>query len=436
MKLTLCILLSLILLTKADISRLERWPVMEIESQNTLDEFFGKLKNTIFPAYSYTNGGFLFSNTMIIKDFKFINIEPRYDFMTVLFNQKENMYTIYMPLGFHISAEFLWVYNAFIIPISGSATFDNDVQDFQYNVTINFNDIDKILIITNISYSLINPSEIATSNLIGGDKLIGAESILLKAIKLYYPHLYDTIKISFHDILVSQFLKNLQKSMSIRLSFPSFHVIKEISLKLSGINTHNALVYNYGSTAQFQDLIKYNESISRQYCVDKDMIITVINEAWSQLKAIYRNSDLSPNCIYKLTVIGLSQLIPDILTEYPRNANVNLNVVIPKVTDSNIELRKLNDTHSLARNFLINLKYEVNSDFVLELKLKFDMIIYPLSKRNNNGYIFNLEAMEAIIQPNIDIVNSKYRSIIHSNVRSAAAEFIKYLLLPLFGYRV
>eukprot|EP00826_Nyctotherus_ovalis_P027500 TRINITY_DN21490_c0_g1_i3.p1 TRINITY_DN21490_c0_g1~~TRINITY_DN21490_c0_g1_i3.p1 ORF type:complete len:130 (-),score=24.80 TRINITY_DN21490_c0_g1_i3:5-394(-) len=128
----------------------------------------------------------------------------------------------------------MWSYNAVVLPISGTASFEADIEDLEHETTIHFASVDKISILGKIDCSLIEPSEIDVKNLIDADKWISANEVLLKALPSYYPILMTTVKKVFEEVMPETFKSGLKKTMGVILAFPSFHVIKDVSLGLSG----------------------------------------------------------------------------------------------------------------------------------------------------------------------------------------------------------
>jgi hypothetical protein len=338
-----------------------------------------------------------------------------------------------MPLGFHMTVEFTWTYNAFVIPISGTAKLDTDLYDLVYNTTITFSkgttNID-----THFDYQLVKVKEVATKNLINADSWIDASSKLLTTVDAYFPLLYQRIGVIFTEVLPGIFKAHMPTSFSLTLYYPVLQVVENITLPLSGITTRDALLYSFGNSAPLPDNVGGSENVNRHYCVDSSLISRIVDDVFSLIHATFHKNDLSKRAIYQISINGLSQLIPDIILEYPMNSTVELIMTVPKNQSKNIRILRLNDTNGLITNLPVIITFNIKNTTVLTITLTFDIVVTPSAERRSGGYDFDLQILSAISNMDSINVNTHYKTFIFSNIQAATSEYLSYLFIPYIGH--
>ena len=435
MKSILCVIMLLFCLSRADFLQLDRWPVIEGISREIFQGLFSQLQQTVFPDFIHNFGGWILNNTMVVKDFRITSLTPRFMFMKPTFYpNNEGTFTITMPLGFHLKAEFIWLYNSFILPISGSATLDTDIHDLCFNTTLKYSSTGGISVSTNLSYSLIKTNEIDTEGFIGSDAWIDAPAKLLVMINDYYPLLQKSINSIFSKVMPDIYLKHAPESLKLKLYYPTFHIVKELNLPLSGLTTRESLLYVFGTPSTLPDIVHASDKVNRQYCVDQGLLNTVVKEIWKDMKGTYRSGDLPKNSIYQLTVIGMGQLVPDVLIDFPKDAEVTLTLTQVKDYQPDIKLQRINATHGIAKNFPMLLRYAVSGVSIMDVTLTFDIITTPTAERRGIGYDFNMNALSATVQKGSIHVATDYKSHILSNIHASSTEFLTYLIIPFLGH--
>jgi len=435
MKSTICVIMLFLSISLADILQLERWPIMETISHDVLDGVFAELKKSTFPDYRQEFSGFIMNRTMIIKEFKLTSLVPRYKFIKPTFYENHpDTFSINMPLGFHITAEFVWVCNAFILPITGAAKIDTDIHDLQYNTTMIYTGLDgNVNVRSNLTYKTIKAHEVEVSNSILYS-WVEANTLLLHMMDKYYGLMHTYINSLFEKTMPGILMKYLPGILKVTLYYPTFHIVKQLDLPLKGVTTRNALLLTYGATTGLPDNVVASDSVSRQYCIDQGLLNTVVTEIWKDMRGVYHNEDLPKNSIYQLTVLGLSELVPDVLIEYPKDAVVTLVLTTAQDRPADIKLEKLNSTHGLAKNFRMLLDYRIGSTSILKVTLQFDIIIEPIAERRGTGFDFDLKTLQASVQKNSILVKTDYKTVILSNIQASSTDFLTYLILPFLGH--
>ena len=433
MKIIVCVIM-LAWFASADILQMERWPLLETISKENLGAVFAELEKTVFPQLRHDFKGIFFNNTMTIMDFRITKLVPRFIFMKPTFYTSEkNTFTVTLPLGFHITTEFAWLYNWFVLPVSGSAIMDTDIYDFMYNTTFKFNGPEDIEVKTNVVYSTIKATEIQTTNYMHAEKWIGASELLMTMIVHYYPLLQTSIAGIVKKVLPGIFLKHIPKNIVAELYYPTFHIVFNLNLPLTGITTRDSLLFVFGNTTDLPVSVSAGEKVSRQYCADQGLLNTVVAKAWVHMKGIYGKGDLPKNSVFQLSVSGLSQLIPDVLIDHNKDEEVTLTLTTAP-GDPNIKLTKINETHGIAGGFRMIMDYEISGKPVLKITLAFDMVVTPEATRRGTGYAFNMRTLEAAVQKDSIRWETNYKTLIHSNIEAASTEFLTYLILPFLGH--
>ncbi len=429
MKLVVCVIM-LAGLASADILQLERWPILESISRDNLAALFSQLSNAVFPDYREDFEVGFWKGAMQIKDYRITSLIPRYMFMkSTFFPTDHSTYMISLPLGFHITASFVWLFNGYFMPISGYATMDVDIYDFNYNTTLAYT-AGNIDVKTSLTYITIPCSEVS----VHGSTWVGAADMLLTMTKNYYPLMQSYINSTFASVLPTSLVSHIPKNIAVSLYYPTFHFVFAFNLPLQGVTNRDALMLTYGKAKELPDAVTAGEKVSRQYCVDPELLNTIVAGVWPKIKGIYRKGDLPKRSVYELTVTGLGQLVPDVPMKYSHDAEVTLTLTAPdKAEDPDIKLVKINETHGLAKGLRMMLTYDVNSEVVLKVTLRFDVTVTPISERRDNGYTFNLKTIEAAVEKDTMQIVSPYKTMIMSNIYASSSEFLTYLILPFLG---
>lgn len=433
--LTLVLLVSLYQFTSCDILRIERWKVMESMVKEELKIALEQLQKATFPKYSFDFPGFIIPNTLTILNFRLSTLTPRLEFVNPTFYDPPNQHTynISLPLGFHITAEFDWFYNFFIIPVSGHGIMDTDIYDFSYNATISVNSKKEISVKSVVTYSMIPIKEISTQNWLGMDTFFGIPDKLLSIISNYYPLMKADIEAAFTQALPVHFNSKISKQFDYKLYFPSFHLLFSNSAGLSDIMTvTKSLAIGYG-VSTFPTEAPSSENSYRTYCLDAGLLSAVVRAVWPKMKGVYRKSDLHPDAVFQLTVPGLAMLVPDIIYDYSSSDEVTLGISADEKDLPDIVIDKYNSTHAKASGFKLVFTFQARKETVMIIKLTFDIYVTPYSNRRGTGYDFNLRTSDAEVFKNNIVVNSKYTTRIMSNVEAACNEFLD-TFLPSLGF--
>eukprot|EP00826_Nyctotherus_ovalis_P052669 TRINITY_DN6726_c0_g1_i14.p1 TRINITY_DN6726_c0_g1~~TRINITY_DN6726_c0_g1_i14.p1 ORF type:complete len:444 (+),score=57.54 TRINITY_DN6726_c0_g1_i14:115-1446(+) len=410
---TLTCVVSLLCFVNADIMRLDKWSMLQSMSIQVLESVFEELKSSTFPDFSHSFDTFIFTNYMKIFDLRISKITPRYSFLSAVFYpDRHNTFTVSMPLGFHVTIEFTWSYNWFIVPISGTAKVDTDVYDLVYNTTFRLEW--DVKIDTSFGCEMVKVKEVETKHLLGIENWIDASSKLVTTLDSYFPLLHQRIGVIFMNVLPGIFKSHVPKSFQINLYFPLFHVVKDLKLPLVNVTTCNALPYAFGDSAPFPENIGASEKIDRQYCVDNSLVRRVVEEVFSLTNAVFHKENLPKNAVYQISMNGLAQLIPDVVIEYPKNAAVELKLTLPKGQSNEVRISRFNDTYAVVKNIPIKMVFEVNKDPVLSLSLKFDILVSPKAERRSTGYDLDLHVkkygMRKVIRTQLSLILSIGRS--------------------------
>jgi len=427
-------IVSLFYLVNGDIMRLDKWSILESTSIEVLESVFTKLKSSVFPDFSHSFEGFLFKNNMKIFNLRIAEIIPRYSFLNAIFySDKRDTFAVSMPLGFHMTVEFTWTYNLFVIPISGTAKLDTDLYDLIYNTTITFSK-ENTDIKTHFDYQLIKVEEVETNNFINADSWIDASTKLLITLDAYFPLLYQRMGAIFGEVLPGIFKAHMPKSFLLTLYYPVFQVVENITLPLSNVTTRDALLYSFGNSAPLPESVERSNNVNRHYCVDSSLISRIIDDVFSLMNVTFHKNNSPKTAIYQISINGLSQLVPDIILEYPMNSTVQLIMTVPKDQSKNISILRLNDTNGLITNLPVNITFTIQNKKVLTLTLGFDIVVRPTAERRSGGYDFDLEILSAVSNMDSINVDTHYKTFILSNIQAATSEYLSYLFIPYIGH--
>ena len=434
MKLIACVIM-LVAMVSADVLQLERWPILESISKDNLAALFQELQKTTFPVFKQEVGGFLIPNVIEILDLRITNLVPRFMFIKPTFYPApdDHTFAVTMPLGFHITAEFVWVYNFFSLPISGSGIMDTDVYDFNYNTSFVFEN-NKTSVKTSLKYQMVNFTDAQIISLFDIDSMFGVTDIVVKVISGYSPILHKSIDDIFANIAPAIFDKHITKAITVALYYPTFHLVYNLNLPLTGVTTRESLLLVFGKVQELPDRVTAGEKVSRQYCADQGLLNTIVTGVWPNIKGVYRKGDLPKESVYQLTVTGLSQLVPDVIIDFNKDAEVLLTLASPPGNTPDIKLTKINETHGLAKGFKMLLDFSIAGTSVLKVTLTFDIVVVPDAARRGTGYAFNMKTILATVEKETIKFETKYKTVIISNINAASAEFLTYLILPFLGH--
>ncbi len=432
MRSTLLILALLAISLRAAILQLERWPILEGMAKNDLQNMLQALQEAAFPSYTYQMNENLIPSYLQVFNFRVSAVEPRIMFLKPTFYPKpdQDTYSINVPLGYHMTAEFEWVYNLFAFPMSGHAVFDTDVHSLVYNITLNLTSPDNIVVSTHINYTMVPVKGVTIHSILSPPSI---SDTLVTVMKSYLPLMKNATEEAFTTALSARYNNLFAKSYQITLHYSTFQYSFAKTEAISAVTTRGALLLAYGPSTTIPDEISVSDTVRRQYCVDQGLINAVVEEVWPKMKAEFKSGSLPPDSPFPLTVSGLAMFIPDVANDISRNAATTLSIESVE-GKADVRLEKINETHALARGFKTRLRFQVDKKPVLTVTLAFDMIVVPYAVKLGDSFTFNVRARTAVIHEDSLAVDTKYRTVITSNLQEACGNYVNGLLLPFMGF--
>jgi len=421
----------IISLCACDILKLDRWPVLEKQAKGDASSMFQALLDAEFPPFSKDTAEPGLSNVLQILNFKLVNVIPRLSFMSPKFYAAPNQdtYTVNVPLGYHFTAEFAWIYSVGIIPYSGTAKFDTDVHSLAYNVTL-LSSPEKINVTISVDYVTVKVQEITVKSLFYSDTV---RDLLLKMMPEYLAKIKDTTAAVFTNALSARYNNIFPHSIPIQLYFPTFQYSFNMISNISKVTTRNSLLLAYGKDVKIPDIVPASSTVNRQYCVEEELFSNVVEKVWPHMKAIFRQTNIQSDNLVPITLSGLGMLVPDAMNDFHRNAEVKVQIEATE-GKQNIHLSKINETHGIASGFKIDIGFLIDKAVPLKVSLACDFYVIPYAVKQGDTFVFNIRPTIAVIQYNTIKPITKYKTVIESNLNQMTNEYINGLLLPYLGY--
>ena len=425
------IALALLHFASADFLRLDRWPVLKDQAMSDAKSMFDALRNSKFPNYSNSSVTNETSGTLQIWNFRLTEVVPRLMFMSPKFypSPDQDTYTINLPLGYHMTAEFEWIYNFGILPVSGMGSFDTDVHSLSYNVTLGSHPPD-ITVTIHVNYTTVPITEVYVPSSFGSTYV---SKLLTKVVPVYLELVKKTTEEVFTKTLSERYNNIFPKKMPIQLYYPSFQYAFNLISNISAVTTRDSLVLAYGADVIIPANVPASDKVSRQYCVEEELLDTIVEEVWPHMNAVFRLINLPIDSTVPITVGGLAMLVPDAANDFDRNSEVKVSITATN-EKQNIQLAKINETHGKATGFKIDIGFHVENSQPFAMTLSCDLIVVPNAFKLGDAFVMNVRPIVAQIVYDSFRFHTKYETIVTNHVKAMATEYINGLLLPYLGY--
>ena len=410
-----------------DLLIIDKWGAIEKSTVNVVNDMIKSLLKASFPHKSFNDSK---TNYLQIWNYKFIDVLPRTDFISATFNKNDslNHFFINVPLGFHVYVQFEWLYNYFIFPVSGMCSFDLDIYNLVYDIILSLTSNRNIDAKVKVNFDIEKNFDVTVKS------VFSAETIKGKLLKLLPSYISETMNIShsiFEKALSPMYDKMYKKSYELKTNYRAVYQDFKITSQLSKITTRNGLAVGYGNSVIISKNIPASKFVRRQYCIDAEYLTTIMNGPFSKLNTTFGKRHLPSDSLIPITVPGFSQLIPDIVNKYNRNdkAHVSIN---PAKENNKLVLNTVDDTHGNLIGAKFEIKLFVKDDNIISVNTTCNMIVIPVTFRIGNKFKLNVK----VLSVSIDTLNvvSEYKTIIMSNVKEMAKEYIYDLFMSSFDY--